>query len=191
MCSCSEFSQNISTESKGNALRRTIPDTRLEISNTNTQNIRTTVSDGSGFNSNPINTLVVCNNCSTSYSSANSDICPECEYQNKNEHIDIQAKEEALIPGYVLEPLSENQNSIFIALEESKTLSRNEINPHDEFLSRDGHVELIASKEKITLKNLSSNKAVFIQISTDTELKNGDVIMLGDRNYFILKKKEE
>lgn len=72
------------------------------------------------------------------------------------------------------------------------SLNREMIDDEDNTISGDQHALIFKDENSWKIKNMASNKAVFIQVNDTSTLKNGDIIMLGgDKFYLFLDESQE
>jgi len=70
---------------------------------------------------------------------------------------------------------------------EDLDLGRRIISPNDASLSSERHVRIYKSNNEWILENHASNGAVFVQVTDQVVIKNGDTILLGESNFFTFK----
>lgn len=73
---------------------------------------------------------------------------------------------------------------------EDLDLGRRIISPNDASLSSGRHVRIYKSNDEWILENHASNGAVFVQVTDQTVIKNGDTILLGESNFFTFKESD-
>lgn len=62
-------------------------------------------------------------------------------------------------------------------------LNRSNLEPDNNTISSKGQAEIICNDGKFSIKDKSTFKSTFIRVDEETELKNGDVILMGNKMY--------
>lgn len=92
---------------------------------------------------------------------------------------------------FILIPLDSNQNpeQSFIGLSgESNKLNRDNLDPGNNAIT--SHIQAVIEKKdgKWTISNKSAMNTTFVQVSNEVELKEGDVILMGNRMFKFTRK---
>lgn len=92
-----------------------------------------------------------------------------------------------------LKPIGINKNkySEIKIINESQTISRKDIDETDLFISSDKHLKFFKKDDKWYIKNLSSNKSVYIRVDKNTVINNNDILLLGQNKLYEIKLEEE
>ncbi len=139
------------------------------------------------FKNEPVNT----HNCkSCGYVLAeNIMICPNCNFDNdlstQSGHKTISFEEFEYIKkeGFQLMPHNKTSQPINFT-DKTVKLFRDLIDPKDMSISSENHAEIQNIDGKWFIENKSSNAATFIRVNGLTELKNGDVIIIGQSKVY-------
>lgn len=146
------------------------------------------------FKSEPVNT----HNCrSCGYVLAeNIMICPNCNFDNDlnsrsgNNTISFDEFQYSKKEGFQLIP--HNKTSDILSFTDKVVkLFRDLIDKKDLSISSENHAEIKNVDGKWYIENKSSNAATFIRVNNLTELKNGDVIILGQSKVYTFIDHEE
>jgi predicted component of type VI protein secretion system len=80
-----------------------------------------------------------------------------------------------------LEPINFDGKIIEIT-DNDHSIDRSDFSDQDKSISKKDHFQIIQEGNKFILKNNSSNGYCFLQIENQTEVKNGDLLILGAKN---------
>lgn len=127
-----------------------------------------------------------------------SEICPNCNKSLATQEIEVKNKIECTIDPYrspskmiskcVLKPITregEKQVQPCVFSDELNKLNRSAVDPGNITISSKCHAELFCKDGKWFLVDKSDAKTTFVLAKEPTELKNDDVILLGDRKFVI------
>ena len=110
----------------------------------------------------------------------------------KHHHEDflVNRKSSSLVPTYLNSDVPQYNP---IEFNEEIIIVRGNTDPGDVSISSKPHARIAKKNGKWFLENLASNKAVFVQVNEDVEIKKGSVILLGSEKFyeFIPKIDEE
>lgn len=73
----------------------------------------------------------------------------------------------------------------------SKELKRTDIDENDYFISGRSHIKIFKKDSEWYIENTSSNDTVFLQVSNDAAVKDGDILLLGKDKLYRLEINEE
>ena len=85
----------------------------------------------------------------------------------------------------------EDEVKEFTYEEDAIKLNRNNLDPDNITITGRTQAELVYENGKWFLKDMSDLKTTFIRATESTELKEGDIILMGDRKFVFSTTKEE